>query len=231
MSSLFSPDPPPPQSPQVSQQQLEIIIDHGRRSPARDNKNRTRPSTAIYRALMVALDDRRVKLDLSMERVNDLAGLQDGFWAKMADPDTEHGRQSKWESVDLVVEALFGTDYEISIKPRNYRNPPEQPTRAQPSAKAARPRIHWRHRKIFAELGKKGGKARREKYKNMRPEERRRIAKKALKTRRTNRALRAQLKRISGYSSASAVAATTGPDLVKLPPVRRGAARATGAGR
>lgn len=126
---------------------------------AGDGKNRTKPSTVIYRTFMMALEERREELGLSMERVNDLAGLQDGFFAKMIFPDSAHGRQSRWETLDIVMQALFGTDYRIKIEAQNYKVPAALGTRAHPSANAIQVR-HWRHTRHFKELASKGGKAR-----------------------------------------------------------------------
>lgn len=50
---------------------------------------------------------------LPMAQVDDLAGLQDGFFPKLIFPDAPNGRQSRWETLDLVVQALFGTGYRM----------------------------------------------------------------------------------------------------------------------
>jgi hypothetical protein len=123
--------------------------------------NRVRPATAIYRTLMMAIEQRRVELGLSMERVNDLAGLQDGFFGKMIYPDSPSGRQSRWETIDLVMQALFGADYIFEIAAQNYKVPNAFGTRANPSANAVQIR-HWRHTRHFSELGKKSAEARKQ---------------------------------------------------------------------
>jgi hypothetical protein len=149
-------------------------------APSRRNgHNRVRPSTLVYRTFVAALDQRRLELGLPMAQVDDIAGLQDGFFAKLAAPDTPHGRQSRWESVDLVVQALFGTNYRIQIIPENFRAPARLETRAKPRAKILNVK-HWRHRKLFQDLGRKGAQAL-----NSLPRERRsEIAKKTAATRR-----------------------------------------------
>lgn len=117
------------------------------------------PSTPVYRALMAALEGRRLELGLSMATVNDISGLQDGFYAKMIHPDTPSGRQARWETVQLAVEALFGSGFVISIVPDEDENKrlltaPRIDDSASANARNIR---HWRHTKHFVELGRRGG--------------------------------------------------------------------------
>ena len=159
-----------------------------------DNGNRTRPATVLYRVLMEVLEARRVELNLSMAVVDDMAGLQDGFFGKMRNPDAPNGRQSRWETVELAVVALFGDDFNISITSGEGENRVLKSSLCwpkHPSAKAQKNR-HWRHRKFFVELGKRGGAAIKQKYKTMSDSEKKRIVAKARKTRRQNRLLRSQ---------------------------------------
>jgi hypothetical protein len=129
---------------------------------ATDGKNRTRPSSPIYRSLMLAIEARRVAMGLSMSTVNDIAGLQDGFFSKMIYPDTPNGRQARWDTVQLAVEALFGKNFVVQIVPGDDEN---QRLSAAPgidkgsSTNSLKIR-HWRHRKHFEQLGKLGGDAR-----------------------------------------------------------------------
>jgi hypothetical protein len=116
----------------------------------------------------------------------------------MLHPDSPNGRQSRWETIQLAVVALFGDDFNISITSGEGENRVLKSSLCwprHPSANAVKNR-HWRRRKHFVELGKKGAKARKEKYAAMSEKERHRvakaIAKKALKTRRKNKLARAQ---------------------------------------
>jgi hypothetical protein len=173
-----------------------------------DNGNRVRPATVLYRVLMEVLEARRVELNLSMAVVDDMAGLQDGFFSKMTKPDALNGRQSRWETVELVVQALFGDDFNISItsgvrESRVLKSSlcfPKHPSANAPKNK------HWRHRKFFVELGKRGGAVIKQKYKTMSDAEKKRIVAKARKTRRQNRLARAQ----AGKIRAALNGATTG---------------------
>jgi hypothetical protein len=119
-------------------------------------------STAVYREFMAALEGRRVELGLSMATVNDMAGLQDGFFAKMLYPDTPSGRQARWETVQLAVEALFGKGFTVHIvadedENRRITSAPVIDVCASANARKIR---HWRHSRHFAELGRLGGLSR-----------------------------------------------------------------------
>jgi hypothetical protein len=152
------------------------------RSPRKSRHERVRPATQVYLTFVAALEERRRELGLPMAQVDDLAGLQDGFLSKLTRPDALNGRQSRWETIDLVVQALFGTDYRIHIVAQNFRAPAKLETRAKPSSKVIEVK-HWRHRKLFSDLGKRGAAA----YKALSPERRSEIAKKAAATRLANR--------------------------------------------
>jgi hypothetical protein len=119
-------------------------------------------STGIYRALMMALEGRRVELGLSMAAVNDLSGVNDGYYAKMIYPDTPSGRQARWEQVHDVVEALFGAGFTLVIVPdeevnHRLRSAPRIDENISGNSRQIR---HWRHRKHFEKLGRLGGEAR-----------------------------------------------------------------------
>lgn len=120
------------------------------------------PSTAIYRELMAVLEGRRVELGLSMATVNDMSGLQDGFFAKMLYPDTPSGRQARWETVQLAVEALFGKGFTVHIvaDAEENRRITSAPIISADISTNARKIRHWRHSRHFSELGKKGAAAR-----------------------------------------------------------------------
>lgn len=116
-------------------------------------------STAVYRSLMLACEARRLELGHSMATVNDMAGLQDGYYPKMIYPDTPSGRQAQWATVDLAFEALFGKGYTITIQPGEMRMLSAPSIDKGASINALKNR-HWRHTKHFRDLGKKGGQAR-----------------------------------------------------------------------
>ena len=115
-------------------------------------------ATSIYRALMVAVEARRLELGLSMDRVNDLAGLQDGYFAKMIYPDTPSGRQAQWATVDLAMEALFGKGYDVFVVSNSESKRSAVSLDKGASTNALKNR-HWRHSRHFSDLGARGGAA------------------------------------------------------------------------
>jgi len=144
---------------------------------ATDGKNRTRPSSPIYRIIMVEFERQRLARGLSMAQVDDLAGTQDGFYSRMIYPDTPHGRQSRWETVQDVADALFGRGFEIKILMPEIGNLATVSLDKGASSNALKNR-HWRHSKHFKELGARGGKARADK---LTPEQRMAISRKAIR--------------------------------------------------
>lgn len=112
--------------------------------PPRVGHNRTKPAAECYRRFVAALEERRRELGLPMAQVDDLAGLQDGFFPKLIFPDAPNGRQSRWETVDLVVQALFGTGYRIKIEAGpKFCAPAKRDARGVAFVQVT----HWRHKK------------------------------------------------------------------------------------
>lgn len=139
---------------------------------------------------MACLEGRRVELGLSMDKVNDLAGAADRYYAKMVYPDAPSGRQGRWETVDEFMVALFGSDYTINIVPGDMKlitlSAVSEPRHASFQSINIR---HWRHSRHFKDLGKKGGDARAAK---LSPERRLAIAKKANRAWKRSRKARLQ---------------------------------------
>lgn len=124
-----------------------------------DGGNRTRPSSAIYRIIMVEFERQRLARGLSMAQVDDLAGTNDGHYGHMIYPDSPTGRQARWETVQDVADALFGRGFEIQIIGSETARPAALGLDKGASSNALKNR-HWRHSKHFAVLGAEGGKAR-----------------------------------------------------------------------
>lgn len=128
-------------------------------SCATDGKNRTRPSTAIYRAVMMEFERQRLARGLSMAQVDDLAGTQDGYYAKMLYPDTPLGRQARWETVQDVADALFGRGFAVQMVGSEPSQPSTLGLDKGMSTNSLQIR-HWRHSRHFKTLGKSGGSIR-----------------------------------------------------------------------
>lgn len=108
---------------------------------------------------MVEFERQRLARGISMAQVDDLAGTQDGFYSKMIYPDAPTGRQSRWETVQDVADALFGRGFAISIVHEKGLAPSALGVDKGASSNALQNR-HWRHTRHFQTLGAKGGRAR-----------------------------------------------------------------------
>jgi hypothetical protein len=118
--------------------------------------------TAIYMAIMENCERRRIDLGWPMWKVDDKAGTNDGYYAKALYPNTPSGRQAKWESLQLIVEALYKGGFRVTIEPENPDMLSAPSIDKGPSTNAVVVR-HWRHTRHFKQLGQKGGHARMEK--------------------------------------------------------------------
>ena len=75
--------------------------------------------TQLYRMVMTELEDRRLERGWPAWMLDDKAGVQDGYSQKMVHVDTPSGRQAGWQTVDLLMQALFPNGYRIKIIPEN----------------------------------------------------------------------------------------------------------------
>jgi len=112
--------------------------------------------TAIYQAVMLAVEERRQALGLSMWQVNDGAGLQDGFYAKMLHAHTPSGRQAQWPTLQLVIDFLFSGGFDLRLVAA-----PIKKDMGTPELKRQLMFIKATHdpktrRQLMAEIGKKG---------------------------------------------------------------------------
>ena len=149
----------------------------------------------FYRAIVLELERRRLQLSISMEEVSDRAGVADRFYGKALYSNAPSGRQARWDTLQDIVDALFPAGYDVVIKPKVGLRLDAEQLRCKIKFAAASTGDRKLQRELMRALGKRGGEARREKYKNMTKQERQRIAAKARKTRRQNRLLRAQLQK------------------------------------
>ena len=61
----------------------------------------------LYLALVQALDARRRALGWTCEQLDDAAGTQDRYWAKVLHADAPSGRVAGWETLQLYADALW----------------------------------------------------------------------------------------------------------------------------
>jgi transcriptional regulator with XRE-family HTH domain len=163
-------------------------------------ENIDRNISPFYMGVMLEIERRRLQLGLSMQEVCDRAGVADYYYSKALHASTPSGRQARWDTLQDIVDGLFPEGFDVVIKPKVGLRLDAEQLRckikfAAVAAVAAAPTGRKLQRALMAELGRKGGIARREKLKTMTRAERQRIAAKARKTRRQNRLLRAQSQR------------------------------------
>ena len=146
--------------------------------------DRTQPCTPVYRSIMFAIEQRRLAAGLSMEELSDRAGFADRYYPKALYADAPGGRQARWELLQEMVDVLFPEGFEVEIRPKTGERlrPQDLRCKIKLAAFEAAPTDRRVYRELMRALGRKGGLARREKYKTMPREERLAIAKKARKT-------------------------------------------------
>jgi len=173
----------------VSSLDIGEIIDARRRSPIGEGQNVGRVVVPFYRAIMLELERRRLQLSLPMDVV------ADRYYSKSLYADSPSGRQSRWETLQDIVDSLFPEGYDVEIRPKTGLRLGPNELRCKIAFAAAVTTDKKSQREMMRALGKKGGEARREKYKTMSRAERLAIAKKTRRTRRKNRLLRTQLQK------------------------------------
>lgn len=72
--------------------------------------------TAFYAAVTAALDRRIRVLRWTMKTCDDRSGLQDGFTAKLLHAESPGGRQCRWETLQLLVDALYPSGVKVVIQ-------------------------------------------------------------------------------------------------------------------
>lgn len=115
-------------------------------------------ATPIFRAIMLECERRRVALGFPMEKFSEYAGLPERYYPKALHADLPSGRQAQWGTLQIIVDALFPTGFDVEIRahpgaPMDYV-----------SLKAQLLQLRARHdprtqRELMRILGKKGGLA------------------------------------------------------------------------
>jgi transcriptional regulator with XRE-family HTH domain len=157
-------------------------------------ENIERNIAPFYMAVMLEIERRRLQLNISMQEVCDRSGVADYYYSKALHASTPSGREARWSTLQDIVDALFPEGYDVEIRPKVGMRLSAADLRCKIRFAVA-PTDRNRQRELMRTLGREGGKARAAKFKTMSKAERQRIAKKARKTRRKNRLLRAQSQR------------------------------------
>lgn len=74
-------------------------------------------ATAIYQAIMWEVRKHSHELGITMRQCDNVSGNQDGYTAKMMHPETNSGRQARWETLQDLVDALYPGGVRITIRP------------------------------------------------------------------------------------------------------------------
>jgi hypothetical protein len=64
-------------------------------------------ATPFFRTFMMAIERRRVTLGWPMWRLEEAAGLSEGYYSKMLHADSAEGRQATWPVLQKVADALW----------------------------------------------------------------------------------------------------------------------------
>lgn len=136
-------------------------------------------ATRFYLALCEALNSRKEHLGWPYHQCDDRSGLNDGHSAKLLHPNTPSGRQGRWETMQLLVDAMFPKGVRIVLIAEGEDMPSALSIPETSPANPAAMR-HWRLSRHFRELGRKGGKAYGERTS---PAKRKRQARRAAKAR------------------------------------------------
>ena len=138
--------------------------------------------TPFYRQVLLEVERRRQQMNLSQERLGEIAGIADRSYSKYLHPDTNNGRIAQWPTLQAVLETLFPDGFDVEIRPRKGPQLTALSMKYQIRVAAA---VNDRRaqRQLMRELGARGGRARAEK---LSPERRREIASIGARARQVN---------------------------------------------
>src|SRR5438874_1738335 len=89
---------------------------------------------------------------------NEIESFCDGYAQKAIHCDTPSGRRATWPTLDLLIIALFGRDFRIKIEAG--ADMPVALSKEESDINSRyRVSRHWRYRKHYADLGRKGAAA------------------------------------------------------------------------
>lgn len=114
-------------------------------------------ATALYRAVMIEIERRRLQLGWPMWRMDDEAGTNDGHYAHCLHADTPNGRQAQWQTLDLFVGALYPFGFDVEIRHRSGRACTAVDARQKIRAMAAQTDKRS-YREMMRDLGMRGGR-------------------------------------------------------------------------
>ena len=113
----------------------------------------------IYRSILLECERQRQVLGWPMWKVDEISGVQEGFYAKALHVDRPSGRQCQWRMLHLIVSALWprGLDLRITHKTGGTLSAEDMRMKIWFAA-ADNDRVS--RRRLMSELGKRGAAAR-----------------------------------------------------------------------
>lgn len=115
-------------------------------------------ATAIYRAIILECERQRIRLGFPMEKFDEFAGLPERYFAKALHPDQKSGRQAQWSTMQLIIDALFPTGFDVEIRARPGA-PKDYDSLKAKLLQLRATRDARTQRELMSDLGKKGAQA------------------------------------------------------------------------
>jgi hypothetical protein len=115
------------------------------------------PATAVYRAIMLEVERRRVALGFPMEKFSEFAGLPERYYSKALHSDGANGRQAQWGTLQIIIDALFPCGFDVEIRARP--GAPMDYDSLKAKLLQLRANVDPKgQRELMAQIGKKGGR-------------------------------------------------------------------------
>lgn len=111
--------------------------------------------TAIYRAIMLAVDERRQALGWPMWMLDDKAGIADRLYAKLLHADAKSGRQAQWATLQDICDALYPDGFEVLILAKKGQTPADVETFKRKLQHIAATFNAKSRRELMAEIGRR----------------------------------------------------------------------------
>lgn len=81
------------------------------------------PATPLYKSIVERIRQAAFERGLTMCYLDDRAGVQDGYTAKVLHPDTPSGRTARWDTLQFILDATFPGGVDVMLIPRRFHPP------------------------------------------------------------------------------------------------------------
>jgi hypothetical protein len=106
--------------------------------------------------VLAAIEHGRIAIGAPMWKMDDLAGLQDGYYSKIINPNAPNGRRARSATLQLVIDALKRRGLHVVVRLEVSGAVSTLTGLDKPSQKA-RGILHWRDKRFFSKIGRLGG--------------------------------------------------------------------------